>query len=41
MKSSEAVPRRGGIMRGAMYLGIGQVVTTVLTIMLSATLARH
>lgn len=27
-------------MRGAMYLGIGQVVTTVLTILLSATLAR-
>jgi O-antigen/teichoic acid export membrane protein len=32
--------RRGGMVRNAIHLGLGQVATTVLTILLSATMAR-
>ena len=32
--------RRGGMVRNVLYLGVGQVVTTVLTIFLSASIAR-
>lgn len=41
MTQSETAPRRGGMLRNAMHLGLGQVVTTILTILLSATLARQ
>jgi O-antigen/teichoic acid export membrane protein len=39
-QQSGTAPRRGGMVRNAIHLGLGQVVTTILTILLSATLAR-
>jgi O-antigen/teichoic acid export membrane protein len=40
MTAQETGPRRGGMVRNALHLGLGQIVTTVLTIMLSATVAH-
>jgi O-antigen/teichoic acid export membrane protein len=40
MMQSETAPRRGGMLRNAIHLGLGQVATTILTILLSATMAR-
>jgi O-antigen/teichoic acid export membrane protein len=40
MTTAQSVPRRGGVVRNVIHLGLGQVATTVLTILLSATLAR-
>ncbi len=40
MTSRDAAPRRGGMARNFIHLGLGQVATTILTILLSATLAR-
>jgi O-antigen/teichoic acid export membrane protein len=40
MTTAKSVPRRGGLVRNVIHLGLGQVATTVLTILLSATLAR-
>ena len=40
MTTAKSVPRRGGVVRNVIHLGLGQVATTVLTILLSATLAR-
>jgi O-antigen/teichoic acid export membrane protein len=40
MTTGESAPRRGGMMRNLVHLGIGQVATTVLTILLNAAVAR-
>jgi O-antigen/teichoic acid export membrane protein len=40
MTSRESAPRRGGMVRNVIHLGLGQAATTILTILLSATLAR-
>ena len=40
MTSSKSVPRRGGMARNVIHLGLGQVATTILTILLTATMAR-
>ncbi len=40
MTSRESAPRRGGVARNAMHLGLGQVATTILSILLTAMLAR-
>src|ERR1700736_2651724 len=40
MTSRESAPRRGGMARNVVHLGLGQVATTILAILLSATMAR-
>lgn len=40
MKQTESAAPRSGTVRNAFHLGLGQVATTLLTILLSATLAR-
>jgi O-antigen/teichoic acid export membrane protein len=40
MTNPKSAPRRGGMVRNVVHLGLGQVATTVLTILLSASLAR-
>jgi O-antigen/teichoic acid export membrane protein len=40
MTIRKAVPRRGGMARNIVHLGIGQVTTTILTIVLNAVMAR-
>jgi PST family polysaccharide transporter len=40
MTSRESAPRRGGVARNLIHLGVGQATTTTLTILLTATLAR-
>ena len=40
MTNRTSAPRRGGMLRNVVHLGLGQVATTVLTILLSASLAR-
>src|ERR1700722_17213356 len=40
MTSHETAPRRRSMVRNIIHLGLGQVATTVLTILLSATMAR-
>jgi len=40
MTSREGAPRRGGMVRNVIHLGLGQVATTILAILLTATLAR-
>src|SRR5580692_9111418 len=40
MTSRESAPHRGGMVRNVIHLGLGQVTTTILAILLSATLAR-
>ena len=38
--NGKSAPRRGGLLRNLIHLGLGQAATTILTILLSATLAR-
>jgi O-antigen/teichoic acid export membrane protein len=40
MTIRKAVPRRGGMARNMVHLGVGQVTTTILTIVLNAVMAR-
>jgi O-antigen/teichoic acid export membrane protein len=40
MMTGTGAPRRGGMVRNVVHLGLGQVATTVLTILLSAAVAR-
>jgi len=40
MTSSESAPSRGGMVRNVIHLGLGQAATTILTILLNATIAR-
>ncbi len=40
MTNTNSTPPRGSVVRNAMHLGLGQIATTILTILLSATLAR-
>jgi O-antigen/teichoic acid export membrane protein len=40
MMNTKRAPRRGGMVRNVLHLGLGQVGTTVLGLLLSATLAR-
>ncbi len=40
MTTAKSVARRSGVVRNVVHLGLGQVATTVLTILLSALLAR-
>lgn len=40
MARNSGTPRRGGMIRNIVHLGLGQVATTILTIVLNATLAR-
>ena len=40
MTSRKSAPRRGGMVRNIIHLGLGQVATTILTILLSAAMAR-
>src|SRR3984957_7154826 len=40
MTSHETAPRRRSMVRNIIHLGLGQAATTVLTVLLSATLAR-
>ena len=40
MTNTNSTAPRGSVVRNAMHLGLGQIATTILTILLSATLAR-
>jgi O-antigen/teichoic acid export membrane protein len=40
MTSCKSAPRRGGMVRNVIHLGLGQAATTILTILLTAALAR-
>jgi O-antigen/teichoic acid export membrane protein len=40
MTARESAPRRGGMVRNLVHLGLGQVATTILTILLTAMIAR-
>jgi O-antigen/teichoic acid export membrane protein len=40
MTSGKSAPRRGRLVRNTIHLGLGQVATTILTILLSAAMAR-
>ncbi|HEY0801904.1 MAG TPA: oligosaccharide flippase family protein, partial [Steroidobacteraceae bacterium] len=38
--SRDRAPRRGGMVRSFIHLGLGQIATTILTLLLNAALAR-